>query len=343
MGNDMNPTDKEIRDHLQAHGALVTENGVAAVRVALGKWGNAAPVAAQVQQPACDAVQNDRNWIQGPYVTDTMGSGWCVRIDGTDIFADLNRYGCKGRVTFQIAEGLGSKEEAEAALSDWLRKSDPVAAQAHSEVMPISVSEAMEAARWRNALVGLCDTDRIDTPEQAVVNVKRRMRRMGLADQAQQPVSGADGLPSVSPQHLAALQISGNDLHVSGWNFDCHGRAFNQFQYARAAAMYILRHIADEEARTKPSIFQPKPSGNAGELPPLPKGYVIQMTPDPDSTPAEWFDETDMRDYARAALAAQGGGQDRLSTLIHSMFQSGNSIPVDRITLTRTQYEQAIK
>ncbi len=47
------------------------------------------------------------------------------------------------------------------------------------------------------------------------------------------------------------------------------------------------------------------------DLPPLPKGYIIQMTPDPDSTPAQWFDETDMREYARAALAQQAGGQDR--------------------------------
>ncbi|MCK9553494.1 hypothetical protein [Aquamicrobium sp.] len=57
-------------------------------------------------------------------------------------------------------------------------------------------------------------------------------------------------------------------------------------------------------------------SGNLGHpdadgLPPLPNGYVIQMTPDPDSTPAEWFDETDMRNYARAALAALASGQDR--------------------------------
>lgn len=46
----MNPTDKEIRDHLQAHGALVTESGVAAVRGALERWwGNFTPVAAQAQ------------------------------------------------------------------------------------------------------------------------------------------------------------------------------------------------------------------------------------------------------------------------------------------------------
>lgn len=61
----------------------------------------------------------------------------------------------------------------------------PVAAQAQ----PVTVGEALESARWRNALVGLCDTDRIDSPEQAIANVKRRMRPMGLT---QQPSSGAD-------------------------------------------------------------------------------------------------------------------------------------------------------
>lgn len=44
------------------------------------------------------------------------------------------------------------------------------------------------------------------------------------------------------------------------------------------------------------------------------------------------------RDRARQAYS-----HSPLSSLIHSMFQSGNSIPVDRITITRTQYEQAIK
>lgn len=61
----------------------------------------------------------------------------------------------------------------------------PVAAQAQ----PVTVGEALESARWRNALVGLCDTDRIDSPEQAIANVKRRMWPMGLT---QQPSSGAD-------------------------------------------------------------------------------------------------------------------------------------------------------
>ncbi|WVH13940.1 hypothetical protein CASP1_00017 [Alcaligenes phage CASP1] len=103
-----------------------------------------APVAAQAQP---DAVRNKYDWVQGPYVTDTMGSGWCVRIDGTDIFADLNQHGCKGRVTFQIAHGLSSKEEAEATLAKWLRsKSISVAAQAQPDDQ-IKLADILNAAR----------------------------------------------------------------------------------------------------------------------------------------------------------------------------------------------------
>ena len=39
-------------------------------------------------------------------------------------------------------------------------------------------------------------------------------------------------------------------------------------------------------------------------LPPMPQGYMVMMTPDPEGTPAIWYDEHDMRDYARAAIRA---------------------------------------
>ncbi|OZI26678.1 hypothetical protein CAL26_04980 [Bordetella genomosp. 9] len=68
-----------------------------------------------------DAVRPDADWVQGPYIAAT-GRGWCARIDGTDIFSDLNRHGCKGRITFEIAGGLPSREAAEQALRDWLSK-----------------------------------------------------------------------------------------------------------------------------------------------------------------------------------------------------------------------------
>lgn len=79
-----------------------------------------APGDAQDDQRAQDGKRPDLDWIEGVRVTDTVGRGWCVRIDGTDIFEDVNRYGCKGRRSFQIAAGLTSKQEAERAAEEWL-------------------------------------------------------------------------------------------------------------------------------------------------------------------------------------------------------------------------------
>jgi len=75
---------------------------------------------AQDEQAAQDGKRPDLDWISGVCVTDTVGSGWCVRIDGTDIFEDVNRFGCKGRRSFQIAKGLASKQLAQRAAVEWL-------------------------------------------------------------------------------------------------------------------------------------------------------------------------------------------------------------------------------
>jgi len=95
---------------------------------------------------AKDPVSPELNWVQGPYVTDTVGSGWCVRIDGTDVFASPNQYGCKGRITFQVAGGLSSKEEAQAALESWLQKAAPTPAVAMS--LPNDSDLAMLFGMW---------------------------------------------------------------------------------------------------------------------------------------------------------------------------------------------------
>lgn len=70
------------------------------------------------QQP--DGMRPDLDWLSGVNITDTVGSGWCARIDGTDIFDDVNRYGCKGRRSFQIAKGKASKQEATQSALEWL-------------------------------------------------------------------------------------------------------------------------------------------------------------------------------------------------------------------------------
>ena len=52
------------------------------------------------------------------------------------------------------------------------------------EQQPVSgadlhLDEVMESAKWRNALVGLCSTDRINTPEEAIANIKSRIPSLG--------------------------------------------------------------------------------------------------------------------------------------------------------------------
>lgn len=68
---------------------------------------------------------NSKDWCEKPRVTGTMGNGWCVRIDGTDVFDSINQYGCKTRRSLDIVKGLGSKEEADAYLAQWLRDQLP--------------------------------------------------------------------------------------------------------------------------------------------------------------------------------------------------------------------------
>lgn len=94
----------------------------------------------------------------------------------------------------------------------------PVATQAQPEGMPGSVGEAMESARWRNALVGLCDTDRIDTPEQAVANVKRRMVRMGTPVSAEPVAEVPAGWQLVPVEPTDTMTIVGQHTRYPAAN-----------------------------------------------------------------------------------------------------------------------------
>lgn len=53
---------------------------------------------------------------------------------------------------------------------------------------------------------------------------------------------------------------------------------------------------------TSRAVVDIAPSGLERLLPPLPPGYAVMMTPDPNGTPAYWFDDRDMREYAIAAM-----------------------------------------
>lgn len=92
-------------------------------------------------EPQPDGKRPDLDWIENVRVTDTMGRGWCIRIDGTDIFEDANRHGCKGRRSFQIAADLPNKQEAERVAAEWLGN------QLASYAAP---QASAEAAAWRD-------------------------------------------------------------------------------------------------------------------------------------------------------------------------------------------------
>lgn len=60
------------------------------------------------------------DWCGNVEIENTLGVGWCVRIDGSDIFDHVNTYKVKTRRTLQIASGLKSEEAAKAEAVRWL-------------------------------------------------------------------------------------------------------------------------------------------------------------------------------------------------------------------------------
>ncbi|AUR82735.1 hypothetical protein NVP1271B_37 [Vibrio phage 1.271.B._10N.286.54.B4] len=61
-----------------------------------------------------------KDWVSDVEIAETLGNGWCVRIEGSDVFDDINRYGVKTRRTFSIAKGLTSEKEARGVARNWL-------------------------------------------------------------------------------------------------------------------------------------------------------------------------------------------------------------------------------
>lgn len=109
-----------------------------------------------------------------------------------------------------------------------------------------------------------------------------------VAAQAQPPVSVVDGLPV---------------------GYIVHGK--NTYLFVRGSDRPHLTHINGHDpvvCVTPVFSAQPQPSGNAGELPPMPGPG---MTSFDYGSAIHWFTETQMQAYARAALADQASAQDR--------------------------------
>lgn len=54
------------------------------------------------------------------------------------------------------------------------------------------------------------------------------------------------------------------------------------------------------------------------ELPELPKGYLVMMSPDPEAMPVEWFDAADMQAYAHQAVASATAKLNALIGMQHT-------------------------
>jgi len=61
-----------------------------------------------------------KDWVENVSLSQTVSGDWQVRLDGCNVFDDLNQYGVKPRVTFAIKKGFDSKEEARLAAIKWL-------------------------------------------------------------------------------------------------------------------------------------------------------------------------------------------------------------------------------
>ena len=63
---------------------------------------------------------------------------------------------------------------------------------------------------------------------------------------------------------------------------------------------------------------------SAPELPPLPHGFPIQMTPDPEGTPFVAYDADQMQAYATAAVLAERGKWQALLAESISLYNALN-------------------
>lgn len=62
-----------------------------------------------------------KDWVQDVRVCQTLGGDIQVRLDGSSIYEDLNKYGTKPRHHFMIGEGFSSREEATKYAIEWLQ------------------------------------------------------------------------------------------------------------------------------------------------------------------------------------------------------------------------------
>jgi len=187
-----------------------------------------APVADDRKQ---DGKRPDLDWIEGVQVTDTVGRGWCVRIDGTDIYDDVNRYGCKGRRSFQIAAGLPSKQEAERAAVEWL------------DHQRAALASAPAVDEWALA-VALRVIAEYPTPGEGSMSAAN-MREIARAALASAPISGKCPPAPPAPPSLPYREVESGVIkpHRNMASAPVAGEALNDLQALQWAEKHGLQWV----------------------------------------------------------------------------------------------------
>ena len=85
-------------------------------------------------------------------------------------------------------------------------------------------------------------------------------------------------------------------------------------------------HIASVIAASDEMVPMEAAVSVARPYPPLPEGFVVMMTPDPEGTPGVWYDEHDMRAFVDADRAAAAPAKTRLDHFIEDVEASGEAV-----------------
>ena len=178
----------------------------------------------------------------------------------------------------------------------------PIDLQGHASII-FSKAVAWADARVEAALIqeqGKPHGQACDEAAQAHYELVQALRNLQAA---QQPVSGADGLPQGWRMVPEKIPMKGLDDAIA-WMRPAMNQAGRDLAYCLTGAWSILLDSVTPPDHLPDATKMVEPSGNSGELPPIPEGTCATEVGGSEHNPKIYF-ESDMRDYARAALAKQ--------------------------------------
>lgn len=155
------------------------------------------------------------------------------------------------------------------------------------------------------------------------------------AVQAQQPVSGAEGLPPL-PRGISKHSVIGHDADVYT---DAH-----MVDYALAALAQMVEPRLDKPAKVGGGRFGVGIKWST-VITAAQRLYEYEVTPEKEAERIAGADQKMQALWHHIAAQAQQDADKvdvALAEMVHAMFRSGNSVPVTRIMIDRKQYESAI-